>query len=623
MYIKIFLINFKIFFPDKKQKTCDILYITTLILNIITILKAYLKQYIFLSTKMSRELNFRYQELGLVNSNLLSNKASITKIDLGHNRLTYLPAHIFSDTVNLKILILDHNMFRKLRKVLYPLTNLEMIDLSYNFLRRISKNMFVNNTKLSEILLESNLIMNLKSKSFKNLINLKKLDLQLNHIENVNIPLQHLKPLQSLDLSRNNVYTISQLFYNDNPSLQELQLNFNPVCCLHSQSFEKLHKLEILSLNHCELRRVPSDLFKMNVCLKELHLCSSNIILTVDLFNSLSNLELLHLACNQIENHEIQLAFDKLTRLKQLLLQHNHIDKLDNLFLYYNTNLAYLNLNNNPIDNIIANFFYSLTNLIYLNIEHISINCCLDLDLLKFNVHLEELCFSYVHSMTGALPLSLERLKYTGTKRFKNEFPICVHTFQNNHLYSLTINGISDGKLYIDFFTDLQHLTYLNLKGNDLMELHAMIFSVLTNLNELILDDNSFDSLEVPIFSNDNNIVKLSLKNCHISSIFSVFFENLTKLEYLNLGNNFCVELDEDVFRNLIELRHLYLNDGVLNDLPFGIFEQNSNLVEIHLEQNPLKCFRSKWIEHLSSLKEVYIDKNTAHNCNLECLKLV
>ncbi|CAL8337959.1 unnamed protein product [Arctogadus glacialis] len=293
--------------------------------------------------------------------------------------------------------------------------------------------------------------------------------LQTNNVAKINNPLDYLTNITEIDLSQNNLTSISDvqlgslpqllsLHMEENwiqvlpgsclaelPNLQELYMNHNLISSISHTAFEGLHRLLRLHLNSNKLKVISKEWFEATPSLEILMIGENPVIFIDDMnFKPLVNLRSLVLTRMNLS----QLPDDALTGLDTL----ESISFYDNIFpevphsaLRTLKNLKFLDLNKNPIGRIQRGDFVDM-------------------------LHLKELGINSMPEL------------------------VSIDSFALNNLPELTkIEATNNPKLsYIhpNAFYKLPRLETLMLNGNALSALHRITVESLPNLREVSMHSN-------------------------------------------------------------------------------------------------------------------------------------
>jgi Leucine-rich repeat (LRR) protein len=154
----------------------------------------------------------------------------------------------------------------------------QYLDLSYNIIINLEKNIFNNLKHLERLLLANIGITELDENIFNNLTQLVELNLSNNKLTNLNKDIfKNNTQLQILDLSNNNITNLDKDIIKNNTQLQKLDLNNNEITNLDEDIFSNLTQLQELDLSINELTNLDNDIFKNNTQLQELDLSRNKI----------------------------------------------------------------------------------------------------------------------------------------------------------------------------------------------------------------------------------------------------------------------------------------------------------------------------------------------------------
>ncbi|KAG8227948.1 hypothetical protein J437_LFUL008392 [Ladona fulva] len=120
---------------------------------------------------------------------------TLAVLDLGLNEIELLPGDRLRGLKSIRTLNLTHNRLKALDPFPEDLKSMQILDLSFNQLTRISQETFRNLRALSALHLAGNWISSLASDCFRPLRNLRTLDLSRNYLES--IPVATLRPVEA------------------------------------------------------------------------------------------------------------------------------------------------------------------------------------------------------------------------------------------------------------------------------------------------------------------------------------------------------------------------------------------------------------------------------------------
>ncbi|XP_052199703.1 receptor-like protein 56 isoform X2 [Diospyros lotus] len=406
---------------------------------------------------------------------------------------------------------------------LSTLTNLEVLDLSYNE---------INNFKILEFIggissLKSlNLGHNYRLESSYDLTSFEKLSMLTN--------------LEVLDLSFNWINNSKILeFIGGISSLKSLNLQENELGSLVDltsfKKFRTLTNLEVLDLGYNGINNSKILEFIDGISsLKSLNLEGNSLGSSVDLTSfkklcTLTNLELLDLGYNGINNSKILEFIDGILSLKSLNLRGNSLGSSVDLTSFKKlsvlTNLEVLDLSENEINNSkILEFIGGISSLKSLNLRWNSLGSSVNLTNLENVSHLEEL--------------------YLDRATLPNDFLSSIGAMTSLQVLSLAWSGLIGTLPSHQGLCELKTLQEIDLSFNGLRGQVPWCLRNLTSLKFLDISNNQFIgnialsplaniiSLEYLMLSNNKFLVPISFKS----------YYNLSKLVILESVNNILLE---------------------------------------------------------------------------------
>ncbi|XP_061618483.1 leucine-rich repeat neuronal protein 3 [Phyllopteryx taeniolatus] len=293
--------------------------------------------------------------------------------------------------------------------------------------------------------------------------------LQTNNVAKIDKPLDYLANITEVNLSQNNISSMSEVHFGILPQLLSLHMEENRIQELPDQCLVEVANLQELYLNHNLISSICKMAFQGLSKLLRLHLNSNKLkIIHREWFEPMPNLEILMIGENPVLSID-EMNFKPLSSLRSLVLTRMNLsqlpdnglaglDDLESISFYDNTftevphsalrnakNLKFLDLNKNPIARIQRGDFADM-------------------------LHLKELGINSMPEL------------------------VSIDSFALNNLPELTkIEATNNPKLsYIhpNAFYKLPRLETLMLNGNALSALHRITVESLPNLREVSMHSN-------------------------------------------------------------------------------------------------------------------------------------
>ncbi|XP_010729438.3 transforming growth factor beta activator LRRC32 isoform X1 [Larimichthys crocea] len=454
----------------------------------------------------------------------------------------------------------------------------QMLDLSRNQVQNLTQETLAYHTGFHHLNLQANKIHFIQPGLFKNMTDLKVLDLSRNHLNVFALSKINIGPLtvvESLDLSNNGLYTgMSDYFLAESPALANLSLNSNSITKIAQNTFDGSLNLTKISLHNNVIMEIEDGAFDSLKHLIELDLSKNSITCITD-FN-LYNLAVLNLSKNSMElflsaktNHLYKLRHLDLSENKMryfpLLPKNNKLEYLD----VSRNQLQTLNISGSPEKRTV--YFYHLRYLKYLDMSYNQLK-------------------SLPESFFNCMP-SLEVLNVSNN---------CISSFSLTNedlLQKMKIINLSYNSLQSLTFGEntLQSLEELFLQGNDLTTLDHHIFQRLPSIKHLQLQQNN-----LKICTSDQN---------HRDPPDCVSFTSIPNLQFLNLSENNLWTLPANAFANSpLKLLDLSLNPGLDMD-KHSLSGLEHSLVHLLLRENNISSLNTA-LSSLKSLKNIDLFTN-------------
>ena len=269
-------------------------------------------------------------------------KNTLTFLRLDDNRLTALPANVFSGLTNVTFLFLGENAFTTLPAGVFgDMTSLEALYLEEGALTTLPTGAFTGLTSLTTLYLNDNGLETLPSGAFTGLTSLTALHLYDNGLE-----------------------TLSSGVFTGLTSLTVLYLHNNALTTLPADAFTNLATLRTLYLDGNKFTTFPAALFDPLVVVQVLDLGDNKLAtLPANIFDNLTGLIVLNLSGNGLTTLPAA-AFDGPTGLRTLDLSDNNLTTLPAmLFGPIGINLSTLYLRANGFTSLSEGIFAGLTRL--------------------------------------------------------------------------------------------------------------------------------------------------------------------------------------------------------------------------------------------------------------------
>ncbi|NWW50536.1 TLR3 protein, partial [Pedionomus torquatus] len=558
---------------------------------------------------------------------------NITGLDISHNQLKQLSPANLSRYSQLVYLDAGYNTISKLQPDLcqnVPL--LQILKLEHNQLYKLPPRVFASCTNLTELKLGYNRIY-IKNDPFESLENLNILDLSHNFLKSASLGLQHqLKNLRELMLNKNQITELKKEDFSflRNASLNSLDLSSNPLKEFHTGCLQAIGNLFGLTLDNVELgengtKKLCTEL--SNTAIQNLSLSSVKLLyvgnstfqglqgtnLTVlnlsqnslsliedDSFLWLSNLQYLILKNANI--HVSARLFNGLSSLKHLTLINSVTGKIEDFSFHWLHNLEYLIMDNNNFPGITANTFTGLNNLKYLSL----CNCNINLQRIT-----NKTFSSLADSSLQVLNLTKTRISTIGSGAFSS--------LRHLKILDLGLNEISQELTGYEF-KGLNNIQDIYLSYNKNLALRSESFIFVPSLRKLMLRKVGCSNLAVSPspFHPLQNLTILDISNNNIANIKEDLFDGLHKLNILDLQHNNLARLWKQVnpggpvlfLKGLPNLRILNLKSNGLDEIPVQGFKGLSQLKNLDLGSNNLNLLPATLFDDQVALHSLNLQKN-------------
>ncbi|KAM9839410.1 toll-like receptor 22 [Aulostomus maculatus] len=405
----------------------------------------------------------------------------------------------------------------------FSLTSLRMRSMKCNLAALINASCTI--PTLSELQLRLNKLTVISSDLLQVCGGVTELDLAVNNIETFdNNPFEPLKGLKVLSLSRNRLQSVPVAVRNIS-TLMELDLSSNNITSLSCHDFANLTKLKVLSL-------YQNFIVALSRCV----------------FEDLSGLQVLKLQLNRIT--KLGGAFGNyLPKLKQLLLDRNKLTTIKQHEFKGLQALQNLSLRENQIDVLEKGCFVGLTELT-------------DIQLQSNDIKSSEVNKGVFNEVINLRRLDLRdnHIKYwNNTALFQPPF------FKLSQLESLSIPGQHSrgkGQLPRNFLQGLTSLKVFESRNIQLLSLHKDMFNYTPQLQTLDISSNDLTDLSPDLLAPLHNLKSLYISRTTLGSLDFLIKANLTNLEFLQARRNSFFVIREDEINSLPALVYVDLQSN-------------------------------------------------------------
>ncbi|XP_019808223.2 leucine-rich repeats and immunoglobulin-like domains protein 3 isoform X6 [Orcinus orca] len=367
-------------------------------------------------------LDLSHNRLSFIKASSTSHLHSLREVKLNNNELETIP-NLGPVSANITLLSLAGNKIVEiLPEHLRRFQSLETLDLSGNNISELKT--ALPPLQLKYLYINSNRVTSMEPGYFDSLANtLLVLKLNRNRISALPPKMFRLPQLQHLELNRNKIKNVDGLTFQGLGALKSLKMQRNGVTKLMDGAFWGLSNMEILQLDHNNLTEITKGWLYGLLMLQELHL-SQNAITRIS-----------------------PDAWEFCQKLSELDLTFNHLSRLDDSSFLGLSLLNTLHIGNNKVSYIADCAFRGLSSLKTLDLKNNEISWTIE-------------------DMNGA---------FSGLDKLRRLI------LQGNRIRSITKKA----------FTGLDALEHLDLSDNAIMSLQGNAFSQMKKLQQLHLNTSS------------------------------------------------------------------------------------------------------------------------------------
>lgn len=542
-------------------------------------------------------------------------------LHVSHNMVEDLPPKVFSHLPCLLELYLDHNRISSIQSDAFQnLGDLKLLDLSWNWLTSMGSSMLANVRSLLELRLGQNKIATLHPRSFMFQMSLQELHLPYNNLsdfQEVATAVKGLANLTFLDLDFNQITTpcIGPRWISL-PALMNLSLNSNGISRLDLSNCS-LPNLQQLNLTYNNMIEIETESFQAIPALVELSLDMNPLNISQLINLPLPNLTVLHLSSmNQSLGNNLTLAcsvFRGLPSLTSLDIKRSKIKGPLLSQLGSCTNLTWLDLSTTTYKHLEAGFFSTFQNLEYLSLDKCKVmklnsrvwgkQMRLRTLILRRNAisNLESGTFrpltnlSYLDLSTNRLT-NLQMMSFLGMKALRKLL-----------LQGCQITAVTRRTFYF-----ARKIEFLDLSENSIRLIKDYAFEALNHLQTLLLSRNRILTLQKNALKGLTSLKNLSLDHNYLYKLNEGRFAPLKKLEVLDLSYNFLFTYNKyDYPSPFVGLRRLWkldLNSQMPRQPIYAqdkFFQGLENLRSLSLRDIPSMLFFNLSFTNLTGLESL------------------
>ncbi|XP_072389316.1 uncharacterized protein rdo [Diabrotica undecimpunctata] len=315
---------------------------------------------IFQQFKRLEEISIKRSNIHQIGVHPFWGVPTIRLLDLSHNNISAVYDHNFRGLVNLVELNLDFNRIERLSVGVFKhLTELRMLTLKNNLISDLEPRIFLKLVKLHILKLSENKFTEeLNPEVFKDISDLRVLELRGCGLQRINAQLYHLLPyLSHLDLGYNQIQFLSEDEFHDLRRLHILKLDGNLLPVILEKTFIHQQQLKYLCLAKNRLAKITDTAFLNLTNLIELDI-SYNKLSKLEPFaltHIADTLQRLVISGNNFTVSLIKLFLQTLYRVWHLEIAHMKLSVLPEKFLP--DRIKKLNISWNNITNLNVHSF--------------------------------------------------------------------------------------------------------------------------------------------------------------------------------------------------------------------------------------------------------------------------
>ena len=501
-----------------------------------------------------KELSLQRNRLLSLPSGLFSSNYRLSKLILSGNQLGLIPSSSLPLSNNMTLLDLSSNNISTINSHDFsPLENcsLTKLYLSSNTLHGLPSNVFSYLRKVDKLILKINIFSKLHISSLLGNTKIQRLYLESCKIYRIvplnrsSVTLDGLPTIINLSLAGNRISSIVDFTFWGLNRTNVIELQANRISLISNKPFCGLDQLMELDLSHNKLASLTSGIFSCNKMLQRIKLAGNNIAsLSTDILSGLPSLTHLDLTQN-ILSDVVSSSSLIIPSLEYLDLSFNNIKLIKKFFLWGLTNLKILNVSHNEIQNAYSP--YTFAKLEYLKEIHLTSEVS----------QIINTVFSSMGRLI-TLHLSYSKLQFLSQSPFKNTSSLVALVMRENDLKSTDFLTLSKKSLFVGLkslekldlrgnyldmlkpgtFNPLVKLRELYLSKCSIKVLSPRIFSSLAFLSTLYLDQNEITEISGDLLQRQNHLSVLDISNNRLELIPRTLFNENPFLHRLRMAGN-------------------------------------------------------------------------------------
>uniref|UniRef100_A0A182Y272 Uncharacterized protein n=1 Tax=Anopheles stephensi TaxID=30069 RepID=A0A182Y272_ANOST len=554
---------------------------------------------------------------------------------MSSNRLTSFDGSALPTDSQLEVFDLSYNYISQLNgSVFYSLSALRELSLAGNLLETLPATTFAVLRQLERLDLSDNFFKSLPSRLFTSNRKLVELSLSENRLEHLPVDLfGGLRHLELLNLRNNRLTKLPAEAFRDQPLFTQLCLEGNRIVTLHA-GFLKSSDVQLQNNRIVALGKLSTTITTNSTPVERLYLYG-NEIATIEqsVFEGLPKLETIYLDYNRITelspmlfhtNHALQHVtlshnrlsvlrtntFSGLGRLHSVDLSHNRLSALEPA-IFHRSPVEYLNLNGNQLQTL-DDWAFSGTNLLYLHLDANGIGSLAPLGTLLDGLVELSAASNRIASWQELCARNFSRL--TAINLANNSLPSmvdggCLERFLPRSspdpvTVSVAANKLSEVPVLAG------PIRGLDLSGNSVSDLgDGYQFRWYQQTEALMLRDTQLRTLRSTSFTFLPHLTQLELSSSVLEHIEEDALHRV-KLQRLEISNSPLRTLSTLLLKGQTNLSHVSFANNELSYLAPNFFTECARLEEVNLSLNVLEIVHPDWFLGLEYLHSVNLEGN-------------